>query len=408
MEEPLSVGIICHPTAGGSGVVASELALALAERGHRIHVFSYERPIRLADPQPRVQVHEVPVTRYPLFKYPPYTLALATKILQVVREKRIDILHAHYAIPHAISNYLAQQMLGPEAPRAITTLHGTDITLIGLDDSYFDIVKFSIELSDGVTAVSDSLASDTRERFGIERPIRVIRNFVDTEEFSLERRDPAIRARFCRECDFLLGHMSNFRTTKRVLDVVRTFHGVTERHPAHLLMIGDGPEREPARQLAEELGLGEHVTFVGEDMNVASLLAQLDLFLMPSQKESFGLAALEATACGVPVIAADIGGLPELVRDGYNGHLLPVGDYRGMAAAAVRLLADRARFAEFSANARRRAVEEFSRDKGVDQYEQFYREIHAGSPAEARAIASVAHSRGPKSGVAAVDSGRPR
>lgn len=390
MEEALSVGIICHPSAGGSGVVASELALALAERGHDMHVFSYERPIRLADPQPRVQVHEVPVTRYPLFKYPPYTLALATKILRVVREKKLDVLHAHYAIPHAISNYLAQQMLGPAAPRAITTLHGTDITLIGLDDSYFDIVKFSIELSDGVTAVSDSLAADTRERFSIERPIRVIKNFVDTEEFSPERRDPAIRAKFCRECDFLLGHMSNFRTTKRVLDVVRTFHGVTERFPAHLLMIGDGPEREPARQLAEELGLGAHVTFVGEDNDVGSLLGQLDLFLMPSQKESFGLAALEATACGVPVVAAEIGGLPELVRDGYNGYLLPVGDFRGMTAAAVRLLTDRARYREFSANARRRAVEEFSRDRGVDQYEQFYREICASKPAGSQASAGRA------------------
>jgi len=373
MEEALKIGIICHPTAGGSGVVAAELTLALAERGHELHVFSYERPFRLLEPRKGIEIHEVAVTRYPLFKYPPYTLALATKLARICAAQPLDILHVHYAIPHAVSAYLCRQMLGPAAPKIVTTLHGTDITLIGFDESFYDITRFSILESDTVTAVSESLSLETRERLDVDREIEVIMNFVDTDEFSPDKSDPSIRARYARCGEALIGHMSNFRTTKRLCDVVRVFHRIADRLPARLLLIGDGPDRERARVLAEELGVAERVVFVGAEEEVASLLAQLDLFLLPSEKESFGLAALEAMASGVPVIANRIGGLPELVEDSVSGYLTPLKDTAAMADRAIALLSDRDLHQRFSQASLERARVTFSRDAGVERYEACYR-----------------------------------
>jgi N-acetyl-alpha-D-glucosaminyl L-malate synthase BshA len=371
----MHVGIICHPTFGGSGVVASELGMALADRGHQVHLFSYRRPFRIPASHANTHFHEVEVTTYPLFKYPPYTLALATKLAAVSRREPIDLLHAHYAIPHALSAYLCRQLLGSPSPRIITTLHGTDITLIGLDDSFYEITRFGILQSDGLTAVSEHLARETEARFAIDRPVRVIPNFVDTKRFSPERRSPALRQRFADEGEALVGHVSNFRSVKRVGDVVRVFHRLQARSPAKLLMVGDGPELEPARALVQELGLQEKVEFLGPRQDVPGLLAQLDLFLLPSEYESFGLAALEAMACGVPVIASRAGGLPEVVDDGSTGFLLPVGDVQAMARRAAEILDGDGLRRRLSAAARRRAEERFPLPKIVDAYEAYYREV---------------------------------
>ena len=374
MERPLNIAIICHPTIGGSGVVAAELGIALAERGHEVHVVSYVRPVRVTGAQPNLHFHEVPITRYPLFKYPPYTLALATKLAALAREKPIDVLHAHYAIPHAISAYLCKQMLGDQAPKIVTTLHGTDITLLGLDESFYEITRFSLQESDGVTAVSAYLARETQERFCTDCPAEVIYNFIDLESFTPAKADPALRARYACPDEALIGHLSNFRWVKRPQDVIRTFHRVTQHHPARLLMIGDGPDREATERLADELGVGDQVRFVGTDLDVEELLPQLDLFLLPSEQESFGLAALEAMACGVPVIASNVGGLPELVGEGESGYLLPLRDVEGMSARAVEVLANADLHAKLRTGARRRA-EDFDRASTIDRYEDYYRSV---------------------------------
>ena len=360
MERPLSIAVICHPTIGGSGVVAAELGIALAERGHEVHVVSYVRPVRVNETQPNLHFHEVPITRYPLFKYPPYTLALATKLATLARERPIDILHAHYAIPHAISAYLCKQMLGGQAPKIVTTLHGTDITLLGLDESFYEITRFSLQESDGVTAVSSYLARETQERFCTDCPAEVIHNFIDLEEFSPAKADPAVRARYACGDEALIGHLSNFRWVKRPQDVIRTFHRITQHHAARLLMIGDGPDRETAERLADELGVGEQVHFVGSDLDVEELLPQLDLFLLPSEQESFGLAALEAMACGVPVIASRVGGLPELIEDEKSGYLLPLRDVEAMSARAIEALSNKELHGRLKGGARARA-EQFER-----------------------------------------------
>jgi L-malate glycosyltransferase len=378
MERPLNVAIICHPTIGGSGVVAAELGMALAERGHEVHVVSYLRPVRIADPPPGLHFHEVPVTRYPLFKYPPYTLALATKLATLARERPIDILHAHYAIPHAVSAYLCKQMLGGQEPKIVTTLHGTDITLLGLDESFYEITRFSLQQSDGVTAVSGYLARETQERFCTECPAEVIHNFVDLERFHPSKFDAARRARYACADEALFGHLSNFRWVKRPQDVVRAFHRIVQHHPARLLMIGDGPDRETVERLADELGVGDRVSFLGSEQAIEDLLPLLDFFLLPSEQESFGLAALEAMACGVPVIATCVGGLPELVEDGVSGYLLPLRDVEGMSARAVAALADPALKARLAAGARARA-EQFDRERTVDRYEAYYRKVLEGA-----------------------------
>ena len=374
MERPLRIAIICHPTIGGSGVVAAELGMALAERGHEVHVVSYVRPVRVADSQPRLHFHEVAITRYPLFKYPPYTLALATKLAALAREHPIDILHAHYAIPHAISAYLCKQMLGDGAPKIVTTLHGTDITLLGLDESFYEITRFSLQQSDGVTAVSSYLARETQERFCTDCPAEVIYNFIDLDRFSPAKRDPAVRSRYASADEVLIGHLSNFRFVKRPQDVIRIFHRVAQQIRARLLMIGDGPDRETTERMADELGVRDRIHFLGSDNDVEELLPQLDLFLLPSEQESFGLAALEAMACGVPVIASKVGGLPELVEDGRSGYLLPLRDIEAMSARAVEILSTPPLHTQLKAGARARA-EDFEQAKMIDQYEAYYRRV---------------------------------
>ena len=374
MERPLTIAIICHPTLGGSGVVASDLGTALAERGHTVHIVSHRRPVRIASPHPRVRFHEVPVTRYPLFTYPPYTLALATKLATLCREERIDVLHAHYAIPHAVSAYLCRQMLGRGAPKIVTTLHGTDITLVGLDDSFYEITRFSLLESDGVTAVSNYLSRQVRQRFKLEGDVTTIYNFIDLERFSPSNRDGAVRSRFACGDEALVGHLSNFRWVKRVPDVVRVFQRIVLHVPACLVMIGDGPDLPAVKLVADELGVLDRIKFLGSEQDAATLLPALDLFLLPSEQESFGLAALEAMACGVPVIASNVGGLPELVTEGEAGHLFAVGAVTAMGEKAAGILADRTEHARLQAGARRRA-EDFRQDGLIGQYEAFYRSV---------------------------------
>ena len=382
----LNLGIVCHPAYGGSGVVASELGLELAARGHHVHFFSHSLPFRVPDAHPNTYFHEVEVTSYPLFKYPPYTLALATKLAEVCRKQPLDVLHVHYAIPHAVAAWLCTQMLPPgQRPATITTLHGTDITLVGLDNSFFEITRFSLDQSDGITAVSDQLAGETLRLFSTGRPVKIIPNFVDSNKFTPELRSQSRRSAFARPGEFLLGHISNFRPVKRVLDVIRTFHILHRSLPAHLMMIGEGVDLEPARNLAAELGILEHVTFMGPVDRVPEVLSQLDLFLLPSEYESFGLAALEAMACGVPVVASRTGGLPEVIEDGKCGYLCEVGDVRTMAERAAELLGDKQKITRFSAAARERARNEFEPSRIVDIYEDFYLQIigetsEGGSP----------------------------
>jgi len=376
MERPLTVAIICHPTLGGSGVVATDLGMALAERGHTIHIVSHRRPVRVSAPHPRVRFHEVPVTRYPLFTYPPYTLALATKLAALCREEPIDVLHAHYAIPHAVSAYLCRQMLGRHAPKIVTTLHGTDITLVGLDDSFYEITRFSLLESDGVTAVSNYLARQVKDRFNLEGEVTTIHNFIDLERFSPSHRDGSARSRFACGDEALVGHLSNFRWVKRVPDVIRAFHRMVQHVPACLLMIGDGPDLPAVKLVADELGLLDRIEFLGSEQNAAELLPELDLFLLPSEQESFGLAALEAMACGVPVIATNVGGLPELVTEGEAGHLFPVGDVAAMGEKAAEILADGEQHARLKSGARRRAGD-FRQAGLVGRYETFYRSVLA-------------------------------
>ncbi len=378
MKGALRIGVVCHPTFGGSGAVAAELGLAMAERGHAVHFFSHALPFRVPAAHPGTEFHEVQVTAYPLFKYPPYAMALATKLVEVCRREPLDIIHVHYAIPHAICAFLAKRMLrGGPLPRTITTLHGTDITLIGIDSSFFEITRFGIEASDGVTAVSAQLAAATKETFQVRDEVRAIPNFIDPAVFSPRGRSAERRAQFAEPGEPIIGHISNFRELKRIPDVLRIFHCIQRRLPARLLLIGEGPEVEPARSLAAELGIEERVRFLGAVRDVASVLPQLDLFLLPSEYESFGLAALEAMACGVPVIATRVGGLPEVVEDGRSGLLCNVGDIRCMAKLGTELLSDPGRHRAMAEAARQRAETEFRRDRVVDVYERYYREVLA-------------------------------
>ena len=379
----MKIGITCYPTYGGSGVVATELGIELAARGHEIHFITYSQPFRLAGREANIRYHEVPVSNYPLFEYPPYDLALATRMAEVAELHSLDLLHVHYAIPHSVSALLARQMLATRGRHLpfITTLHGTDITLVGLDRSYLPITKFGINESDGVTAISSHLRERTRENLGITREIEVIRNFVNCDFYV---RNPELvaeqRPRFARPGESLLVHLSNFRPVKRVLDVIETFARVSRALPARLLMIGDGPERSAAEFLAMRLGVGDRVDFVSKQENVNELLALSDLMLMPSEMESFGLAALEAMACRVPAVATRVGGVPELIEDGVNGLLYEIGDVDGMAAGAISILSDPALLERLSTAARRTAQDHFCASRIIPLYEKYYERILAQEP----------------------------
>lgn len=369
----MRIGITCYPTYGGSGAVATELGIALARRGHEIHFITYQQPFRLPSFLPGVFLHEVDVGRYPLFEYPPYDLALAVRMHEVVRERRLDLLHVHYAIPHATSAWIAREMLHESGDdiAVVTTLHGTDITIVGQDHSFHAITKFSIEKSDRISAVSRFLRDETIFTFGCAGcEVEVIHNFIDPAIFNREAHQPVLRAQFPGRR--ILMHISNFRAVKRVVDVVRIFARVRPQIPCVLVMVGDGPDRDDAEEEARTLGVHEDVHFLGRIDDIAPLLASADLFLLPSNRESFGLSALEALASGVPVIGCNVGGLPEVVRDGETGMLRAPGDVGGMAAAAAGILSDAARWQAMSAAATADARARFAEDAIVPQYEALY------------------------------------
>ncbi|MFZ3173180.1 MAG: N-acetyl-alpha-D-glucosaminyl L-malate synthase BshA [Carboxydocellales bacterium] len=369
----MKIGMICYPSYGGSGVVATELGEHLADRGHEVHFISYERPFRLRGFHGNLFLHEVEVFDYPLFKFPPYSIALASTIADVVRTHNLDILHAHYAIPHAVSGYLAKQMLREQGIPVVTTLHGTDITILSNDRQFYDITKFCLEESDGVTAVSENLSRETRELFGIKE-VETIYNFIDPAVYN-RNYQPCCRGVFSKQEDKIIVHTSNFRPLKRVLDVVRIFAGINRQLSSQLLLVGDGPDRLAAQHLAQELGIAHRVHFLGKQEAVVQILSQADLFLLPSEKESFGLSALEAMACEVPVIATKTGGVPEVVVNGVTGYLAAIGDIEGMTSLAVNLLQDRDLHNKMGLAARERAINEFHVDKVVAQYEDFYRRV---------------------------------
>ena len=375
----MKIGITCYPTYGGSGVVATELGLELAQRGHKVHFISYSQPIRLITPQPNICFHEVEVSRYPLFEYPPYDLALATRMAEVAENYDLDLLHVHYAIPHSVSAMLARQMLAASPGKRwlpfVTTLHGTDITLVGADRSYLPITRFSIEQSDGVTSISKYLQERTVKEFDIQRPIEVIPNFVNCDIY---RRDPLVdteRKKYVTNGEKILVHLSNFRPVKRIPDVVEIFDRVNKKIPSRLLMMGDGPERPAAERLARKKGISDRVVFLGKVDDVPKKLGVADLMLLPSELESFGLAALEGMACEVPSIATDVGGLPEVIDHEKTGFLAPVGDVDMMARCAIEILSDDKRLHEMSKLARYEAQARFCTTRIIPQYEDFYRKV---------------------------------
>ncbi|HEX6574510.1 MAG TPA: N-acetyl-alpha-D-glucosaminyl L-malate synthase BshA [Gemmatimonadaceae bacterium] len=370
----MKIGITCYPTYGGSGAVATELGIALAARGHQIHFITYRQPFRLPDFLPNVVFHEVDVGRYPLFEYPPYDLALAVRMHEAVVMHGLEILHCHYALPHATSAWIAREMLRAQKRdvKVITTLHGTDITIVGQDPSFNAITKFSIERSDRLTAVSEFLRRETYQAFGCTAcDVGVIHNFIDPSIYNRASYPPLLRKQLGDGP--ILMHISNFRRVKRVRDVVQVFARVNEKIPGWLVMVGDGPDRAEAEEEARQLGIDKRIQFLGKIDNVAPLLASADLFLLPSQSESFGLSALEALASGVPVIGTNAGGVPEVVRNGETGFLCEVGDVDGMAQAAIGLLTDSVRWQEMSDLGAEDARARFSLDAIVSQYEHLYR-----------------------------------
>jgi N-acetyl-alpha-D-glucosaminyl L-malate synthase BshA len=380
----MKIGITCYPTYGGSGVVATELGMELAQRDHEVHFISYKQPIRLNVEHPNIHFHEVDVSNYPLFEYPPYDLALATRMAEVAEIYGLDLLHVHYAIPHSVSALLARQMLacGPNHRRRlpfVTTLHGTDITLVGADPSYLPITRFSIEQSDGVTAISNYLQQRTVEEFEICKPIHVIYNFVNCD---LYRRDPDLvrhRAEYAAPDERILVHLSNFRPVKRLPDVVEIFDRVRKEVPSRLVLIGDGPDRSAAEWMVRRKGIQDRVLFLGKQDRIYEKLGIADLMLLPSQLESFGLAALEAMACEVPSMATYVGGIPEVIDDGKTGLLADVGDVDGMARLAIGLLSDEKRLREMGKRARIAAQARFCSTRIIPQYEEFYRQVVEGS-----------------------------
>jgi len=378
----MRVGIVCYPSVGGSGIVATELAVQLARRGHEIHVISSEIPFRLSRFEANIRFHQVETPVYPLFKEPPYLLSLANKLVEVHRMVGLDIIHAHYAIPHATAAYLAREMIGPGGPKVVTTLHGTDITLMGTDPSFTEIIAFSIDRSDAVTTVSASLRADTYQNLPVRSAIRVIPNFLDCHQWQRIAVD-GLCDQLCPPGERVLIHMSNFRKVKRTEDVVRVFARVAAEVDARLILVGDGPELGHTLALASQLGVRERVVVLGNQEQVVPLLSVADLFLLPSEQESFGLAALEAMACGVPVIASDTGGLPEVVVDGECGFLCTPGDVEAMASRALRLLRDPELLERFREAAVQRVRAHFCAKRVVPQYEALYQGVVAGAPTEA-------------------------
>lgn len=373
----MKIGITCYPTYGGSGVVATELGLELAQRGHEIHFISYSQPIRLTGPQPNIHYHEVEVSRYPLFEYPPYDLALATRMAEVAELYDLDLLHVHYAIPHSVSALLARQMLEASGSHRklpfVTTLHGTDITLVGLDRSYLPITRYSIEQSNGVSAISKYLRDRTVKEFDIKNSIQVIYNFVNCEIY---KRDPEWRQRrleYATSDEKILVHLSNFRPVKRLTDVVEIFDRVRKKVPSKLLLIGDGPDRSRAEWLAVQKGIHQDVLFLGKQDRVHEKLAVADVMLLPSELESFGLAALEAMACEVVPVATRVGGIPEVIEHGKSGYLAGVGEVDTMADYAIELLRDEKRLANMGKQARFDAESRFCSSEIIPHYENFYR-----------------------------------
>ena len=369
MTAPLKIGIVCFPTFGGSGVVATELARTLADRGHDVHVISQAPPVRLRVYQPNLSYHEVPVFEYPLFEAPLYALHAAATLANLAEYIRLDIVHAHYALPHAVSAYLARVSTQGKGFKIVTTLHGTDITLLGRDPSFFPITRFAIRQSDAVTSVSRYLQSILAEDYGIPEPrVRVIPNFVDLDTYKPPPEDPR------PEGDRCLVHVSNFRPVKRTLDVLQVFERLLPRYPSRLIMVGDGPDRILCERYCLQRGIQDSVRFVGKQDDLVPILQKASLFILPSEIESFGLAALEAMSCGVPVIATRVGGVPELIRSGEEGYLFEVGDVEGMAQQALDLLHNPAEWRRMSRNARRRA-EQFDRHRIVRRYESLYESL---------------------------------
>ncbi len=377
----MRIGITCYPTYGGSGIVATELGLELAHRGHEVHFISYAEPIRLDTDTPGIYYHEVEVSNYPLFLYPPYSLALASRMAEVAERHKLDLLHVHYAIPHSISALLAQQMTTSRRLPFITTLHGTDITLVGTDRSYFPITKFSIERSDGITTISEYMRQRTVDFFGIEKPIEVIHNFVNCSLYQPNEEEQ-------RKGGKRILHISNFRPVKRVLDCIRALSIVRREVDAELLLAGDGPEKEPAEQLAKELGIEEHVRFLGKQDHIERLLPGMHALHLPSEMEAFGLAALEAMACGVPPVATNTGGVPDLITHGVDGFMERVGDVDGQAQRLIELLSDEGLHGRMSRAARETATRRFCTELVIPQYERYYEQVRGSSGTFAGAAAS--------------------
>ena len=370
----MKIGITCYPTYGGSGVVATELGMELAARGHNVHFISYAPPIRLTDTNDRIQFHEVEVSNYPLFDHAPYALSLAVKMLEVAESEDLDLLHVHYAIPHSVSALLARSMAAPRRLPFITTLHGTDITLVGNDRSFLPITKFSIEQSDGVTAVSHYLKRRTIEEFDIKLPIEVIPNFVNCDRYC-RKENPAMRAEWAPDGEPILMHLSNFRPIKRLTDVVEIFALVRERIRAKLVLIGDGPDRAAAEYLVRKRKLARDVHFLGKQDRIYEHLAQADLFLLPSDLESFGLAALEAMACEVPVVASNVGGVPEVIEHGIDGYLHPPREIETAAKYALDILSRPDRGRAMGQTARINARKKYCANDVIPQYEAYYRQV---------------------------------
>ncbi|PZW42533.1 N-acetyl-alpha-D-glucosaminyl L-malate synthase BshA [Mesonia algae] len=368
----MKIGIVCYPTFGGSGVVATELGMGLAKRGHEIHFITYKQPVRLEQLSKSIHYHEVNVPEYPLFHYQPYELALSSKLVDMVRLHKIELLHVHYAIPHAYAGYMAKKMLQEEGIHIpmVTTLHGTDITLVGNHPFYKPAVTFSINKSDYVTSVSQSLKDDTLRLFDVKTPIEVVPNFIDAKKEKNQFTD-CQRELMAEDDEKIITHISNFRKVKRVDDVVKIFYKTQQTINSKLIMVGEGPEVQPAKKLAHELGISDNIMFLGESNDIDKILCFSDLFLLPSEKESFGLAALEAMVNGVPVISSNTGGLPEVNKEGFSGYLSEVGNVEEMAKNAIHILSDDHRLQQFKLNAKKMALK-FDTDTVIPQYEEIY------------------------------------